>query len=264
MGSAFAKLFRRHKFRILVADIATELKPAAACARADVTIFSVPIKITPQVITECAPHAKSGSLLVDLTSLKTPAMAAFKKNAPANVEVVSLHPLFAPGAVAQLKKQVIAVCTLRAGSKWRWLSVFFKKQGAILTSTTANEHDRMMAIVQGITHFSAIASGMALKRLGANLKKTLSFASPIYRLRLAMIGRILNQSPALYAQIEIENPNMKKTAKAYLNSIQDLMNCVESGDEVAFENYFRDAAGFFGTFKNQAQRETDAIVKALR
>lgn len=263
MGAALALFFRRHKLRVLVADLHTALTPEAACRRADITIFSVPIRVTPRVIAHVAPFAKRGSLLADVTSLKAPAIKAFTSYAAKNVEILGLHPLFAPGAMENLGEQVIAACSERDGPRSRWLRRLLTSSGAIIVDTTPREHDKLMAIVQGITHFSAIASALALSELKVNLRETLKFASPVYMLRLAMIGRILNQSPQLYAQIEIENSAMQPVVAAYQKAIADLARTVAAGDEQKFEKLFKQAAKFLGPFKKKAQELTDEIIEGM-
>ncbi|PJC37151.1 hypothetical protein CO046_02040 [Candidatus Peregrinibacteria bacterium CG_4_9_14_0_2_um_filter_53_11] len=263
LGAAFAGLFEKAGCEVLIADHETELTPRQACAQADITIFSVPISVTPAVINEVAPAARPGSLLADLTSIKLPAMEALARSAPDGVEILGLHPLFGPQVVSHMAEQVIAVCPLKTGPRAEWLSNFLVQNGAHLKKTTPQEHDEMMAVIQGITHFSAIASGLALKKLGVDLEKTLAFASPIYELRLAMIGRILGQSPQLYAEIQIENPSTAVAVKAYKQAIDELSQTVDSSDEQAFQTIFREAADYLGSFKERASQMTDHVIDSM-
>lgn len=264
MAQAFIKLFKKEKIRVLEVDLATKLTLQKAVAQADVTIVSVPISKTVEVLTAVLAQAKPGSLITDLTSIKLPIENSFKKSGRTDVELCGFHPMFGPSMIPDMTGQVIAYCPYKVGKFTKWLIDFFKRHGAQVKKTTASAHDESMAVIQGITHFSAIASGMALKKLGANVKTTRAFASPIYRLRLAMVGRILSQSPELYADIEIENPRTHAAVQAYMSSIDELNKAITSKDKKAFIDLFKSAADFLGDYTQVAQRDTDTILKLLR
>lgn len=269
MGRAFGGLFTKAGCRVLSIDRETEMTAREACQQADILFFAVPISITPSLVAEYAVFAKPQSLIVDICSIKVPVVEAAEKYAPAGVEVLSLHPLFGPSVVSAMKNQVVAVCRVRAdaakkdGSWSEWLLELLRKNGALLTLTTPQKHDEMMAIIQGITHFSAIASAMALKDLAVDLDETLTFASPIYALRLAMVGRILSQSSQLYAEIEIENPATRIALKAYTEAMERLAATVSTKDSTAFQRYFQEAAEYLGEYRLHAQKETDAIIRFM-
>ena len=246
---------------MLEVDISTELSGIDAVKQADITFFSVPISQTTQVIQDLAPHAKAGSLLADFTSIKSPALDALKQHTPAECEFMGLHPMFGPQGVTNMESQVIAVCEGRSGKWSTWLIDFFESQGANVKYTSSAEHDQMMSVVQGLTHLSSIATAMALKELQFDVKESLEFSSPIYKLRLEMVGRILSQSPQLYAEIAIKNPLTKSSLTAYSNSIQKLMQTVSEQDEDGFIAYFKEAADHLGDFKEDAYRRTSQLIE---
>ena len=55
-------------------------------------------------------------------------------------------------------------------------------------------------------HFSTFANGLHLSKQPVNLSNLLALSSPIYRLELAMIGRLFAQDAALYADIIMDKP----------------------------------------------------------
>jgi prephenate dehydrogenase len=261
MGTTFSELFESRGFQVLKVDLDTELTGKEAISKADITIFSLPIRSTPQVIAELAPHAKPESLLTDLTSIKSPAIQAMETHAPDSCEVLGLHPMFGPQMGADLSKQVFAVCKVRQGRWAEFLLNLFETEGAILKETTPEEHDKMMSIIQGLTHLSSIATAMALQKLGFQAQESLEFSSPIYRLRLDMVGRILSQSPDLYADIAIENPLTQESLKAYQDSIQELSQLVSNADHDGFVSAFTQAAEYLGDFKDDAYRRTTSLIQ---
>ncbi|MDP2690998.1 MAG: prephenate dehydrogenase/arogenate dehydrogenase family protein [bacterium] len=260
MGKAFSQLFVSREFEVIGADLNTDLSGEQVARKADILIFSVPITRTVEVIRELSPLAKSGALIADFTSIKSPAVQALLESAPESCEVLGLHPMFGPEFGSDLKQQVIVSCPVRSGTLAEQLLDFFRSEGAHIKECSAEEHDRMMSLIQGITHISAIATGMAMKKLGFQINKSLDFSSPIYKLRLDMVGRVLSQSPELYAEIAIENPLTEQSLTAYQEAITLLMKTVQERDENRFVQAFREAADFMGDFKNQAYRRTNHLL----
>jgi chorismate mutase/prephenate dehydrogenase len=107
-----------------------------------------------------------------------------------------------------------------------------------------------MAVVQGLTHFQAIVAGHCMAALEFEPSESLAFASPVYKARLAMIGRILAQSPKLYAEIQIFNPYVREVLAQLKRSNEALAQLVEAKDVDGFVQEFsrvRDALGNFST-----------------
>lgn len=260
MGSAFCQLFRQHGLEVVEVDLDTT-DPRSAVSKADIVLFSVPISSTVEIITALAPSAKPDALLCDLTSIKGPAMAAMIEHAPAGTEILGLHPMFGPHAVADMSGQVVAICRERSGRWAEFLLEFLKERGALLKETTPAEHDKMMSIIQGLTHLSSIATAMALQKLGFQVQESFEFSSPIYRLRLEMVGRILSQDPQLYADIALENPLTKDSLLAYQEAIEQLAGMVKDHDTSGFVREFQQAAQYLGDFKDDAYRRTTQLIE---
>lgn len=264
MGLAFTQLFRKHAIEVLEVDVDSDLKAEEAVPKADIVIFSVPIHSTVELIRSLAPLTKPGALVTDITSIKTPAMETMKESVPDSCEILGLHPMCGPNGIDDLSLQVIAVCPGRGGLNSEFLLNFFKEQGAILKETTPEEHDRMMSIIQGITHLSSIATGMALRKLGCDVERSLEFASPIYRLRLEMAGRILSQDAGLYADIAIANPLTESALSAYQDSINLLASHIHNHDVPGFIHEFSEAADYLGGFKDEAYNRTTELIKRCK
>ena len=86
-----------------------------AVGDADIVLFCVPIEHMVPTIEEVASHAREGSLLMDVASVKTAPYEALKRCAPENVEVLPCHPMFGP-RVPTLKRQTIALTCFRQES----------------------------------------------------------------------------------------------------------------------------------------------------
>ncbi|MFH1590927.1 MAG: prephenate dehydrogenase/arogenate dehydrogenase family protein [archaeon] len=259
MGSMFADAFRKKGYTVLITGRKTALKSIDAAARADVVIVTVPIRSTEKVIAEIGPHMKKDTLLTDLTSIKVkPAKAMLKAS---GCEVIAGHPLFAPKP--GFRDQRFILCPVRGKSYVSWYSTFLKSLGVTVITMTPKEHDKHMAIIQGITHLSNIAMGDSLRKLNYDLKGIDRLSSPVYAIKTHIIGRIIGQDASLYADIEIDNPSTKKTVRTFRDSVDRLARIVERGDKPAFERAFEKIKTYFGPFSKRSMKVTNDIIDGM-
>ncbi|MFH1012599.1 MAG: prephenate dehydratase [Candidatus Peregrinibacteria bacterium] len=258
MGQYFAKFFKNNGYRILISDKRTSLSNQSLAKKADIVIISVPMDQTESVIQKVAPHIKPSSLLMDLTSLKVGSMEAMKKS---RGSYLGCHPLFGP--TNPIEGQIVVLCQGR-GQKWSsWLEKLFKENKVIVKKLNPQKHDKLMAYVQVLSHFNDITLADALRRSKIKIRDFLTYQSPAYRLKLDMMGRILDQDPNLYGNIQIQNPLSQKAIAHYLKSCQVLAKLIEKKDLKAFEKYFKSAADYLGDYRHQAMEESDHLIEAM-
>jgi len=125
------------------------------------------------------------------------------------------------------------------------------------------QHDKMMAVIQGLTHFSAIVLCHCLKDLNFDIKKSLECTSPVYRLTLDMAGRILNQKPELYADISLLNPKTVEVASQYIKTSKALFTNIENKDRDGFIKFFEEASEYLGEFTAKAEKESNKLIKRM-
>src|SRR2546427_5965538 len=131
----------------------------------DIAILSVLIEETVRVATETASLMTAGSLLTDLSSVKTGISDKVAEKIPKGVEDGRLHPLFAPGTNHIYGQTVIAV-SYRSGQKWSKLARALQGSGSKVVTMSAAQNDRAMAYVQGLYHFALITLGIGLDGMG--------------------------------------------------------------------------------------------------
>ncbi len=230
-----------------------------AAREADVVIISVYIENTVEVIEEVAPHVRPGCLLMDLTSVKIEPVKAMLDHAREGVEVIGTHPMFGP-RVGSMEGLVFILTPVR-GERWKpWLLDFLEKKRAKVYETTPEEHDRIMSVVQGLTHFTYIAVASTLKELDVDVKESRQFASPIYGLMLDLIARIVGQSPGLYASIQTHNPLSVKVHETFIREAERLKRAVASKDAETFKRIMIDAARHMGDLDSAMGRSDKAIL----
>ena len=260
MGRLFAPVFEQAGYEVLVSGRSTELTNRDIAEQCDLVIVSVPIHDTVRVIDEIAPLLKHDQLLCDFTSLKARPVEAMLRS---RAGVIGLHPMFGP-TVHSLRHQTIIVCPARASDAvlHARLSIF-RAQGAECTITTPEAHDRMMAVVQGLTHFVTLCMADSIRRLGIGIEKTDAFTSPVYKIELSLMGRLLSQDPALYAGILQQNPYVPEVLAACRSAAGELGAIIESQDPEAFRHFFEQNNRHLGDYCPEGQDMIDVLIDCM-
>ncbi len=260
MGRCFATMFEGLGNEVLIADLNTPLSPAAAAAQGDVVLVCVPIDATRDVIEQIGPHVRGGALLADITSTKTAPVQAMLEHSSA--EVLGMHPLFGP-SVHSMQGQRIVLTPGRGEGGPAWMRAMLQARELLITETTPEQHDRAMAVVQVLTHFSTEVMGRALQQFGLPLAETLEFTSPVYTMELLMTARHFAQSPHLYAAIQMNNPMRREATDTFLAAAQEVAQIVASEDRDALAAMFDDVHRFFGDFSERALEQSSYLIDRL-
>jgi prephenate dehydrogenase len=261
LGELFKKIFEEEGLEVLVSSRSTSLSKEELIRKSDIVIVSVPIKSTIGVIREVVPFMAEGKLFMDLTSLKVGPIDEMLKS---KADVLGAHPLFAP-SIGNIKGQTIILCPERITNKdlYQIINSILNKRGANIVEMTPETHDKMMGVIQGLTHFSAIVLCHSLKDLDFDIKKSFDCTSPVYRLTLDMAGRILNQEPELYADISLLNPKTHEIVSQYIQTAEALFNKIENKDREGFIKFFEEASEYLGEFTEKAEKESNILIKRM-
>ena len=227
---------------------------------ADIIVFSVPIEHMVETIREVAPYAPEGSLLMDVTSVKTEPAEALEKYAPENVEILPCHPMFGP-RVPTLQRQIIILTPVENRSP-NWLprvKDYLDKTDCEVVITTPNEHDKYMSIVQGLTHFSYISLASTIRKLNINVKESRNFSSPVYTIMLDMVSRVVYQNPYLYYSIQKNNLETSNARDALIKESIYLSNLIEEGKEDDFVKSVVESAKHLDGHEDALARSDKAI-----
>lgn len=257
MGTLFAGFFKSAGHEVYIASRKTELTPEQCASFCDIVIIAVPISSTIDVIKRIAPLVKKESLLMDFTSLKKREVEAMLQNS--SCEVIGCHPVFGP-SVGGISGQVIVLTPARGNVWLQEITGMLLSAGAHVEISTPEKHDEIMAIVQGLVHFTSITLVNTMRRINAVPSEVEKFSSPVYRMRVDFAERILNQNPELYADIAISNPEVPKILSEYIETSRELFEAVANKDRDAFIRQFRSASCYLGDRKIKAEKRTDRII----
>ena len=280
MGEWFARFFKENNCNVRIVDISDKIEAVAkelgvqfstadilkmepealkeAFVDTDVLLVSMPIAITGHVIERVGPALQEGSLLMDVTSVKKAPVEMMKKCTTEGVEIMGTHPLFGPSAKSLHGMPVIFV-PIRKGPLYEEIYDIFERNGAKIEFLTAEEHDEIMAVIQGLPHFILFSYGITLKNLDFDVEQARRFMGPMYAVVMDFVGRLLHQDPYLYAQIQT-NLEMRTIQEAFLAAATRLSELVSEGNVDAIMEEMQMAKRHFGNTED-AMRNSDRIIE---
>ncbi|MHC4392239.1 MAG: prephenate dehydrogenase/arogenate dehydrogenase family protein [Planctomycetota bacterium] len=263
MGRLLQRLFGDLGHAVIVADVGTELSNVEAASAADVVCVCVPIEATEAVIAEVGPHVGPEALLMDVTSLKSaPVRAMLDATKASGASVVGTHPMFGPD-IHTFQGQRLALCPGR-GERWlNWVEHTFSARGLSITRTTAEEHDRVMALVQVLYHYRTQVMGLTMARFGRPLSEVLGFTSPAYLLESYVTARHFAQDPDLYGPIEMRNPETAAVTAIFRETAAELADVLAAGDQERFRAAFEEVRTYFGAFTDEALERSGHLIDRL-
>ncbi|MCL2469725.1 MAG: prephenate dehydrogenase [Alphaproteobacteria bacterium] len=192
----------------------TSLEEAAG---ADIVVLAAPLCRMRETAVMIKPHLKEGAIVADVCSVKAPVAQILSEVLPPFVSIVGTHPLFGPRTVKDsLEGAKVALCPVRgyesAKAVARFLRMVLKLE---VIETTADDHDREIAFVQGITHM--------VVRILRNLEPLPQRLTTKSFDQLAALVKALAATPdELFFTIERENPYARDIQKAFFTEVEAL------------------------------------------
>ena len=247
LGKVLVNLFESSEYSVSVIEKDDWPMRKELLKDADLVILAVPINQTIDIINDLPP-LPANCILADVTSVKqAPLQAMMSKHSG---PVVGLHPMFGPDAPGMIK-QVVVVCNGRNESAYKWLIDQMIVWGAQIHQTEAKVHDKAMAFIQVMRHFNTFVYGQHLQQENPSLTELIAFSSPIYRLELAMVGRLFAQAPSLYADIIFHDSDNIALLERFHDRFGKAIALLKSQDKQAFIDCFKDVESWFGEYASQ-------------
>ncbi|EKO3400159.1 bifunctional chorismate mutase/prephenate dehydrogenase [Vibrio fluvialis] len=257
LGGLFGRMFRLSGYQVKVLGSKDWDRADEMLSDAGLVVVTVPIHLTLGVIEKLA-NLPEDCILCDLTSIKSKPLQAML-----NVHkgpVVGLHPMFGPD-VPSMAKQVVVYCDGRGEEHYRWLLKQFGIWGASLCQIDAAEHDHGMTLIQALRHFTSFAYGLHLSKVNPNLAQLLKLSSPIYRLELAMVGRLFGQDPNLYGDIILSSEENVEMIQHFYRNFGEAVKLIAEHDKEGFVQNFEKVSQWFGDYSQQFMLESQNLLK---
>ncbi|MBT7118576.1 MAG: prephenate dehydrogenase/arogenate dehydrogenase family protein, partial [Candidatus Marinimicrobia bacterium] len=193
-----------------------------------VIFVAVPIRHFESLVKEISPHLSEGTTIIDVCSVKMHPAKIMENNLPENIGIIATHPMFGPDSfISNNRLKMMMNNTRDTHDQFNFWRQFFKDQGIHVMEMSPEQHDRMAAQTQGVTHFL----GRMLKEYG--IRKT-TIDTQGFRDLLDLVDQTCNDTWELYTDLQLYNPytddmiDKLKLAMASLdNRLKELQNVAD-------------------------------------
>jgi len=216
--------------RQLGVDVATNVEAAKS---ADVILLSVPIDNLEDVVKQLSPYIRPGQVIIDITSIKALPVEIMHKHIKAGL-TLGVHPVFGPGA-KDIKNQNFVLTPTNEEERVlaQKIGRYLEAKGARATLMTPQEHDEMMAVILGLSHFIALTSADTLLSFD-KLKQMEAIGGITYKVLLTLIKSVISEDPELYAALQMSLPNMAEIETLFQTRAKIWTDLVENKDRQKF------------------------------
>jgi prephenate dehydrogenase len=233
---------------------------AEAVADAELVVIAVPVGAAPAVVQEALASAKPDAVVTDVASTKRPLAAI------ADRRFVPGHPVAggATGGPARAATDLFDAATwflaptgASSAESVALVERFVASLGARAVRTSAEAHDRMLALTSHLPH--ALANLLMLRV--AEDDASLAFAGASLR----EMTRLAGANAAVWSDIFLGNADEIATALAGLRtSLDELERALQSGDRASLETSIAAAAAARERMESFAYRTEPAQLNRIR
>jgi len=235
---------------------------AEAVKSADIILISVPIDGFEAVIKQIGPLITGKQLVVDIMSVKAAPMKAMHRHVESG-KILGMHPMFGPGARDIAKRSFMLTPTTEeematAGKVKRYL----EDKGARVTVLSPEEHDEIMTVVLGLSHFIAIVAGDTILRFN-RLRQMGSASGITFKLLSTLTESVISEDPDLYASLQMNLPNLADIEKKFQEKARIWADLVASGDREGFVRKMKALKARFNTINPDFGKAYEDMYKLL-
>lgn len=189
----------------------TSLEEVAAV---DYLILSIPLDAYNETLTALKPHLTDRTVLVDVCSVKVKPIAKIREILPLQ-PLVATHPLFGPeSAAVSLDGHTFVMCPeLSTPEPYLHIKRFADSLGLKVVEMSAEEHDRELAVVHGLTFFIA----RSLEEMNIHDQK---LHTPTFQRLLNIVEVDRHHSPELFRTIQNGNDYARDMRRRFIDTAQ--------------------------------------------
>lgn len=181
------------------------------------TLFiAVPIRSFESVVRDIAEKINPDTTVIDVCSVKIYPVKIMKKYLPPSANIIATHPLFGPDSIESKHPLKIVTHKVRDndGHYALWQKTF-SKLGMQVFEMTPEQHDKLAAKTQSLTHFI----GRALEKIHA---KSTDIDTAGFSSLLQVMEQTHNDSRELFLDIQRYNPYSSEVINEFESSIAEL------------------------------------------
>ena len=214
----FGKLLSQYlkkDFNLIVYD-KNKLEKLSSLGSCKIIILAVPISKMENCLKEISPYLKTGSLVVDVCSVKETPLKLMKKYLPNGIQTLGTHPMFGPDSASKtLSGAKIVLCKGSISPENLVLvKSYLDNLGLQVVETSAKDHDEQISRSLLLTHLI----GRTLINFGA---KELEIDTEGYKRLLTVLEHVGNDSIELFKDMNNYNTYAEKLRNNFSKALEE-------------------------------------------
>ncbi len=219
MGKVHKPMFESRGHEVIISGRSTSPNLEEAARISDLTIVSVPVPATEEIIKRVAPYANA---LMDFTGLKIFPIKAMLQYSGKDCEVGGLHPLY--GKVESLEGRTVVYCpTSRSREKCDKVIDAFQKSGLKIKRMDPLAHDlHVGGISQNARSIIFEAFALLMERSGISAVELYEISPPPTKILLDLIARQVDEkNDELYQDMRDYNPSTSQITQYLAEALDE-------------------------------------------
>lgn len=198
----------------------------------DLVIIATPPATLANIAKAIAPHLKSGAIVMDVASVKLPAIEAIAPHLPENVIFIPAHPIAGSehsgvqsgrGDLFANKRVIITPPQPPSEVIFKKISEFWEKIGAKIEAMPPTLHDLIYAYVSHLPQLIAFCLQEPLGKFFTQIDNNQTYKTFL---------RITNSNPELWAEIfELNKINILGSLDRYIDVVSHVHNELKTAPE---------------------------------
>lgn len=194
----------------------------AEAARCDYLVLSIPLSTYPVVLEQLRGSIGEHTVIVDVCSVKIKPIELIQKIVPGQ-RLIATHPLFGPQTAADsLVGHTLVICPeVSDDAQVKIVGDFAQSLGLKVVQKSAEQHDKDMAVVHGLTFFVA----RTLMNAGIH---DVELQTPSFQKLLSLAELEMHHSSDLFNTIQSGNPYTKEVRELFVAEAMKINEQIDS------------------------------------
>ena len=237
MGHWFTKFLKSNGYRVIISDqnrqtgktcsrrLAVEFVDdyLVAAKRADIVLLATPTNVTNPILKQLGRELKKSTLIVEISSVKSPVRRTIAALQERGVPVLSIHPMFGPGAKTLEGRSILVMSRTRHVEAKRLLSKL-QGRGARMVPCSIDKHDTLASLVIALPHLMSISLIETLRALGISLSEVNMASGTTFRLQSLIAETIYQEDHA--NEISILADSKRSVLRTYNQQVRVLLDII--------------------------------------
>lgn len=269
MGQWFAKYFVSKGYEVIGYDSEMPVTDKAikkseslvgSVLEAEIVLLCTPTRRTPEIIRLIAKEMRRGSYLIEISSQKSKTASSLLK-IPQKINPICIHPMFGPGTKKLKGQNIISIPIKDAKKELSLVKSLF--EGANFVTIDANEHDKKIAVILGLTHMMNLAFANILSK-DDKVSLTERMSGTTFKIQKILAESIMTESSELIETI-ISNPEIRKPAEEFWKDIGRLLTDVQEAKSEDITTYIRNVQEGLAKISNleDSYKKLNTMINAI-